>query len=107
MFEPIDLTVVDVTTVHPSLTKAACMKAMHLVRADGRVDVGYDAGHARPLDPLVLAARADRLATDSFLGRPQGLQCNSGLRPRDVVCTDDACGIHPLHPWPEAGRAPS
>ena len=43
VIEPVDLTAVDVTTVHPSLTKEACLNAMHLVRADGKVVAGYDA----------------------------------------------------------------
>ena len=41
--EPVDLTAVNVATIHPSLTREACLRAMHLVRPDGKVDVGFDA----------------------------------------------------------------
>ena len=59
LVEPVDLTAVDVTKVHPSLTKEACLRAMHLVRADGRVESGYDAvmtvlGWTPPFWPLSL-----------------------------------------------------
>ena len=43
LIEPVDLTSVDVRTVHPSLTSEACLKAMHVVLADGRVVSGFDA----------------------------------------------------------------
>lgn len=96
VLEPIDLTAVDVTTVHPSLTKGACMKAMHLVRADGRVDVGYDAvvtlGRWIPLFwPLGLIGSLPILSW----GGHRAYNAIAASRPRDVVCTDDACGIHP------------
>ena len=99
--EPIDLTAVDVRTIHPSLTKEACLKAMHLVRSDGRVSAGYDAvlGLARwvPLFwPLALVGWIPPVAW------PGRLVYNrvAAARPRDVPCTDDVCGIHPSAPRP-------
>ena len=43
VLEPVDVTAVDVAGIHPSLTRAACLESMHLVRRDGRVESGYDA----------------------------------------------------------------
>ena len=43
VLEPIDLTAVDVETLHPGLTKKACMESMHVITRQGRVTVGFDA----------------------------------------------------------------
>ena len=68
--EPVDLTAVNVATIHPSLSREACLKAMHVVRRDGRVAVGLRRrGPAGTLPAVVLAARADRLRAG---GRPAG-----------------------------------
>lgn len=96
MLEPVDLTAVEVATIHPSLTKAACMKAMHVVRTDGRIDVGYDAvvtlGRWIPLFwPLGLIGSLPILSW----GGHRAYNAIAASRPRDVVCTDDICGIHP------------
>lgn len=93
--EPVDLTAVNVASIHSSLTRAACMKAMHLVRADGRVDVGYDAvatlGRWIPLVwPLGLIASLPLL---SRVGH-RVYNAVAASRPRDVPCTDEVCGIH-------------
>ena len=40
VLEPIDLTAVEVGTVHPSLTKKACMESMHVVSRRARVTNG-------------------------------------------------------------------
>jgi predicted DCC family thiol-disulfide oxidoreductase YuxK len=95
--EPVDLTAVNVATIHPTLTREACMKAMHLVRADGRVAAGFDA--------LVVLARwmplfwpiglAGSLPGAAWLGR-RVYQRIADARPRDVPCTDEVCGL-PLH----------
>lgn len=96
VLEPVDLTAVDVTTIHPSLTKSACIKAMHLVRADGRIDVGYDAvvtlSRWIPLFwPLGLIGSLPILSW----GGHRAYNAIAASRPRDVPCTDDVCGIHP------------
>ncbi len=96
VIEPVDLTAVDVTSVHPSLTKEACLKAMHLVRADGKVVAGYDAmvmlGRWAPL--FWVPAVFGSLPGVTALGR-RAYNALAASRPRDVPCTDDVCGIHP------------
>jgi predicted DCC family thiol-disulfide oxidoreductase YuxK len=93
--EPIDLTAVDVTTVHPSLTKEACLRAMHVVRADGRVTAGFDAvvtlARWLPLGwPLGIVGGLPGVAA---LGR-RAYNALAASRPRDVPCTDETCSIH-------------
>jgi predicted DCC family thiol-disulfide oxidoreductase YuxK len=94
--EPIDLTAVDVSTVHPSLTRAACMESMHVVTRTGKVAAGFDAfrvlGAWLPLVwPLAFVAWFPGVA---WVGR-RGYNYLASTRPRDVPCTDDVCGIHP------------
>ena len=97
MVEPIDLTAVDVKSVHPSLTKEACLRAMHVVRSDGRVFAGYDAVLclARWIPLLWPLALVGWIPPVAWAGR---LVYNriAASRPRDVPCTDDVCGIHPV-----------
>ena len=93
--EPVDLTAVDVATIHPALTRDACLKAMHLVRSDGRIAVGYDAvatlGRWIPLFwPLGMLGS---LPLFSHIGH-RVYNAVAASRPRDVPCTDDVCGIH-------------
>jgi len=96
VLEPIDLTAVDVATVHPALSREACMKSMHLVRADGRVEVGYDAvmtvvGWTPLFAPLALLRWVPGVS-------PIGKRVYNRIaesRPRDEACTDEVCGIHP------------
>ncbi len=94
--EPIDLTAIDVKTIHPSLTAEACLRSMHVVSRSGKVESGYDAvtriGSRLPLfRPLALLGRlpgvvqAGRVAYNRI----------ASSRPRDAVCTDETCGIHP------------
>jgi predicted DCC family thiol-disulfide oxidoreductase YuxK len=95
LVEPVDFTAVEVSTVHPSLTREACMAAMHLVRADGRVDSGYDAavviGRWLPLFwPLSLVGS---LPVITWAGR-RAYKSLAASRPRDVPCTDESCSIH-------------
>lgn len=96
LVEPIDLTAVDVASVHPSLTKEACMRSMHLVRADGRVVVGYDAvlTLARWLPLFWPLGLFGSLPMVPRVGR-RAYNRLAASRPRDVPCTDDVCGIHP------------
>lgn len=102
--EPIDLTAVDVSSIYPGLTKEACLRAMHLVRSDGRVFVGYDAvitlARWLPLGwPLGLLGYVPGVA---FVGR-RVYNSLAASRPRDQECTDETCGIHA--PPPRADRA--
>jgi predicted DCC family thiol-disulfide oxidoreductase YuxK len=102
--EPVDLTAVDVARVHPSLTREACLKAMHLVRADGRVEVGFDAVMTiLGWMPLTWPASLVRHVPGvSGVGR-RAYRAIADSRPRDAVCNDEACGLHP----PAAPHAPA
>ncbi|MDE2508598.1 MAG: DUF393 domain-containing protein [Planctomycetota bacterium] len=93
--EPVDLTAVDVATIHPSLTREACLRSMHLVRSDGRVRVGYDAVMTiLSWLPLFWPASLARFVPGAgFVGR-RVYQKIADSRPRDVACTDDSCAIH-------------
>jgi predicted DCC family thiol-disulfide oxidoreductase YuxK len=96
LIEPVDLTSVDVRSIHPSLSPEACLKAMHVVRADGRVVSGFDAVIAlgRLIPPFWLPSLAGSLPGVSELGR-RVYQRIADSRPRDVPCTDDVCSLHP------------
>ena len=102
VIEPIDLTAVEVSKVHPSLTKEACLTAMHLVRGDGRVFAGYDAvtALARGLPLFWLFGAVGSLPGLTWAGRSVYNRI-AASRPRDVVCNDEVCGIHPV---PTASR---
>lgn len=99
VIEPVDLTAVDVTKVHPSLTKAKCLEAMHLVRADGEVVSGYDAvmtilGWTPLFWPVSLVRHVPGV---SVVGR-RIYRKIADSRPRDSVCNDEVCGLHPPAP---------
>jgi predicted DCC family thiol-disulfide oxidoreductase YuxK len=101
VIEPVDLTSVEVRTIHPSLTREACLRAMHAVRRDGRVAVGFDAvallARQLPLfEPLGLLAALPGVAP---LGR-RIYQRVADARPRDVPCTDEACSLPRHRPAP-------
>ncbi len=94
LIEPIDLTAVEVATIHPSLTREATLQAMHVIRPDGRVVVGFDA-------VVALARRLPLFWPFGWLGSIPGV-CKPGRRVynaiaasrrRDVPCTDDVCSI--------------
>lgn len=106
LVEPVDLTAVDVSTVHPSLTREACLTAMHLVRADGRVLAGYDAlvTLSRWLPLFWPAALVGSIPGVSWAGR-RVYAAVAASRPRDVPCTDDVCGLH--GPTRAANSAPT
>ena len=96
VLEPVDLTAVDVASVHPTLTRDACMASMHLVQSNGRVLKGYDAVMRAlawtPLFwPLSLVRHVPGVA---LVGRPVYDRIASS-RARDTPCTDDVCGIKP------------
>jgi predicted DCC family thiol-disulfide oxidoreductase YuxK len=94
VFDPIDLTAVPVASIHPSLTREACLRSMHAVDRRNRVTAGFDAVRAislwAPLFwPLYLVFSVPGLAW------PLRLLYNrvAASRPRDVPCTDHACGL--------------
>jgi len=96
VLEPIDLTAVDVETLHPALTKKACMESMHVISRQGRVTAGFDAvrsiGAWLPLYwPLSMIAWFPGVA---WVGR-RVYNYLAMTRPRDIPCTDDLCGLHP------------
>jgi len=106
VIEPIDLTAVDVATVHHGLSREECLKAMHLVRRDGRVEVGYDAvmtllAWTPAASPLALARH---LPGVSWIGR-RAYDRIAASRPRDVACADEVCGIHPPPSGEKKARA--
>jgi predicted DCC family thiol-disulfide oxidoreductase YuxK len=110
--EPIDLTAVDVRTVHPALTPEACLRAMHTVSGTGRVSAGFEAvrsiaGRLPLFWPVAAIAHLPGVAS---LGRVGYNRIAAG-RPRDVPCTDQTCGIHPgtsrSVPRPLRGHVPN
>ena len=69
--DPVDLTAVDVETLHPALTKKACMESMHVISRWGRVTAGFDG--FRSLGawlPRLLATGFSCLDARCRLGRP-------------------------------------
>ena len=105
LIEPVDLTAVDVRTIHLSLTADACMKSMHVVRADSSVAAGFDAVLALGwlLPPFWLFAFLGSLPGVKQLGR-RLYQIVADSRPRDVPCTDEVCGIHAHAPRVKQGE---
>ncbi len=95
VLEPVDLTAVDVRTVHAGLTDEACLQAMHAVTRDGRVTAGFDALRAILLRlPLFWpAGLAGFFPGVAWAGRI-GYNWYAASRPRDVPCTDMVCSIH-------------
>jgi predicted DCC family thiol-disulfide oxidoreductase YuxK len=95
VIEPVDLTAVEVRTLHRSLTHEACMRAMHVVSGSGRVWAGFDAVRAIacrlplfcPLAPIAFIPGVAPLARIVYNHIAAG-------RPRDVHCTDRTCGLH-------------
>jgi predicted DCC family thiol-disulfide oxidoreductase YuxK len=93
--EPIDLTAVDVRSVHPQLTREACLRSMHAVSASGRVAAGFDAvrsiaGYLPLFWPFAAFARLPGIAS---IGRSVYNHI-AATRSRDVPCTDETCEIH-------------
>jgi predicted DCC family thiol-disulfide oxidoreductase YuxK len=93
--EPIDLTAVDVSAVHPGLTRSACLESMHVVSRAGVVKAGFDAVRAVGawLPLLWLPTLIAWLPGVAWLGR-RGYNYLASTRPRDVPCTDEVCGLH-------------
>jgi predicted DCC family thiol-disulfide oxidoreductase YuxK len=95
LIEPVDLTAVDISTVHPRLTRVECLKAMHVVGSDGRVWAGYDAvvriGWWLPLFwPFALVGS---LPGVTWAGR-RAYNALAVRRQREPACTDATCGLH-------------
>ena len=92
---PIDLTAVDVRTIHPELTLEACVRSMHIVTQQGVVKSGFDAVRG-------IGARLPLFWVPAVIGMIPGVASAGRLvynrlaatRPRDVPCTDEVCGIH-------------
>jgi predicted DCC family thiol-disulfide oxidoreductase YuxK len=98
---PVDFNVVDVTTIHPRLTREGCLAAMHLVTREGRVTAGFDAatqlGRWLPLFwPLGLIASLPGVA---LVGR-RAYNALAASRPRETPCSDETCAL----PTPTATR---
>jgi predicted DCC family thiol-disulfide oxidoreductase YuxK len=95
LVEPVDLTTVDVKAIHPSLTPERCLAAMHMVGANGRVWVGYDALAAigRWLPLFWPCGVLGTLPGVTWVGR-RAYNALAASRPREV-CNDEVCGLHP------------
>jgi predicted DCC family thiol-disulfide oxidoreductase YuxK len=93
--EPVDLTAVEVSRVHPGLVREDCLRSMHVVSGSGQVAAGFEAmravaGRLPMFWPL---AAVGFLPGVAWLGR-RVYNRLAATRPRDVSCTDDICGIH-------------
>jgi predicted DCC family thiol-disulfide oxidoreductase YuxK len=95
VIHPIDLTTVDVRTIHPSLTREDCMRSMHIVTRQGVVKSGFDAvrGIGARLPLFWLPAVIGTIPGVALAGRVVYNRL-AATRPRDVPCTDEVCGIH-------------
>jgi predicted DCC family thiol-disulfide oxidoreductase YuxK len=95
VLEPIDLTAIEVESLHPALTHDACMKSMHVILRNGSVKAGFDAVRAIGgwLPLFWLPTLFAWLPGVAWVGR-RGYNQIAASRPRDVVCTDEVCGIH-------------
>jgi predicted DCC family thiol-disulfide oxidoreductase YuxK len=92
---PVDLTGVELKSIHPELRRGACFRAMHVVSREGRVAAGFDAMRAvaswLPLFwPLALIGYLPGVA---WIGRHVYNRV-AATRQRDVPCSDEVCGIH-------------
>jgi predicted DCC family thiol-disulfide oxidoreductase YuxK len=99
VIEPVDLTAVAVASVHPSLTREACLRSMHAVSRAGKVSVGFDAvrSAAGCLPLFWPLAWVSYLPGVAWAGRVVYNRA-AATRPRDVPCTDDVCGLHSRTP---------
>jgi predicted DCC family thiol-disulfide oxidoreductase YuxK len=91
---PVDLTAVDVRTIHPALTADACMRSMHVVTAQGIIASGFDAvravGFRLPL--FWVPALIGSIPGLAWAGR-SSYNIVAATRARDVPCTDHVCGL--------------
>jgi predicted DCC family thiol-disulfide oxidoreductase YuxK len=92
---PVDLNGVDVVSVHPSLTREACLTAMHLVGRDGRVWAGFDAVVRLGLW-LPLFWPMGWIGSIPGMALP-GRALYNGIasrRRREGPCSDETCSLH-------------
>jgi predicted DCC family thiol-disulfide oxidoreductase YuxK len=91
---PIDLTTVDVRTIHPSLTNESCLRSMHVVTTQGIVTKGFEAARAigGRLPAFWVPALLGWIPGVAWAGRPL-YNALAATRPRDVPCTDEVCGL--------------
>ena len=95
VIEPVDLTAVDVTSIHPNLTKADCMQSMHVVSGSGRITAGFDGVRSiAALLPLFWPVAAILYVPGVAWPGRRVYNRVAATRPRDVPCTDDICGLH-------------
>lgn len=95
LIEPIDLTAVNVKTIHPSLTSEKCLTSMHMVGSTGEVWAGYDAlvKIGRWLPMFWPMGWLGGLPGVTWVGR-RAYNTVAASRPRDL-CNDEVCGLHP------------
>jgi predicted DCC family thiol-disulfide oxidoreductase YuxK len=99
LIEPVDVTAVDVASLHAELTRESCLRSMHVLTRSGRKSAGFDAMRSvaawLPLFwPLALLGYFPGVA---WTGR-RVYNFLAATRPRDVTCTDEECGIHSQTP---------
>jgi predicted DCC family thiol-disulfide oxidoreductase YuxK len=99
LIQPVDITAVNLATIDPSLTREACMNAMHAVDRRGRITAGFDAVRtiAFTLPLLWPVAWITRVPGIPPIGRRIYRGIAEGRR-RDGPCTDEVCGLHTHHP---------
>ncbi|MGO9464958.1 MAG: DCC1-like thiol-disulfide oxidoreductase family protein [Isosphaeraceae bacterium] len=95
VLDPVDLTAVDVGSIDPRLTRDDCMRSMHVISRTGRITAGFDAVRtlAAWLPLFWPAAVVGFFPGVAWAGR-RVYNMVAAARPRDVACTDLACGIH-------------
>jgi predicted DCC family thiol-disulfide oxidoreductase YuxK len=95
VIEPIDLTAVDVASIHPDLTRKGCMRSMHVVSRSRGITAGFDGVRsvAASLPLFWPVAAILYLPGVAWSGR-RVYNWLAATRPRDVPCTDEVCGLH-------------
>jgi predicted DCC family thiol-disulfide oxidoreductase YuxK len=93
--EPVDLTAVDVKSIHPNLTRADCMQSMHVVSSRNRISAGFDGVRSLAMSlPLFWPVAAILYFPGVAWPGRRVYNKLAATRPRDVPCTDDVCGLH-------------
>jgi predicted DCC family thiol-disulfide oxidoreductase YuxK len=94
VIRPVDLTAVDVRTIHPALKADACVRSMHTVTAQGIIESGFDATRAIGFRlPLFWAAALIGSIPGLALAGRFSYNIVAAARARDVPCTDHVCGL--------------
>lgn len=107
LIQPVDLTAVDVTRIDRTLTREACMNAMHAIDRRGRITAGFDAvrtvAFTLPLFwPLAWVGLVPGIPP---IGR-RLYRMVAESRRRDGPCTDEVCGLHAHQPPVSGTREP-